>query len=269
MTDSDTPVQKPLDVKVYDCKSPQLIDTKKLIFVVGMIALSLPIVLPLAQVVANVIGGYQISTFCQFTQADYTAVFQCSISDYYFSYARSVFVGMLCVIGVCLLCYQGYETDKPFLKNTDRLVTAVAGACAIGVALFPTKTSIDLTGHELLRASQGYDILHYGFATIVFSALTYVSLCLFTKTNCKPEQLSPEKKMRDLVCVYCGMVMLITLILTAIVGLMREFAYYPNGVFFPLEIYVLETIMVWAFGISWIVKSQFVLADKACAVNYD
>src|SRR5262245_5003850 len=56
---------------------------------------------------------------------------QGSISGYYHTEMRDVFVGILCAIGVFLLSYRGYESE-------DRIAGNLACAFAIGTALFPT-----------------------------------------------------------------------------------------------------------------------------------
>src|SRR4051812_49948350 len=55
---------------------------------------------------------------------------QPSISAFYYTGSRDLFVGMLCAIGVFLLFYQGPQ-------RIDAWVSSVAGAGALGVAVFP------------------------------------------------------------------------------------------------------------------------------------
>ena len=55
-----------------------------------------------------------------------------SMSGYYYTGMRNIFVGALCALGVFLVAYNGYD-------DVDRWITNIAGASAIGVALFPTK----------------------------------------------------------------------------------------------------------------------------------
>src|ERR1700733_14862579 len=55
-----------------------------------------------------------------------------SISGYYYTDMRNVFVGGLCVLGAFLLAYRGGE-------RLDDLITDAAGAGVILAALCPTK----------------------------------------------------------------------------------------------------------------------------------
>ena len=55
-----------------------------------------------------------------------------SISAYYYTSMRDVFVGALAAIGVFLFCYRGPDTQ-------DNVLTNIAGACAIAIGLLPTE----------------------------------------------------------------------------------------------------------------------------------
>jgi hypothetical protein len=54
-----------------------------------------------------------------------------SLSGYYYSHMRNVFVGGMCVAGVFLMFYRG---DDPL----ERWLTNFAGLFAVGIAMFPT-----------------------------------------------------------------------------------------------------------------------------------
>src|SRR5260370_2075377 len=54
-----------------------------------------------------------------------------SVSAYYYSAMRNILVASLCVLGVFLLTYRGYD-------DLDNPITNVAGIAAVRVALFPT-----------------------------------------------------------------------------------------------------------------------------------
>jgi len=60
-----------------------------------------------------------------------------SVSGYYYSPMRNVLVAALCVLGVFLIAYNGYD-------RLDSAITNVAGVAAIGVAFFPTSNPSSL-----------------------------------------------------------------------------------------------------------------------------
>ena len=90
---------------------------------VGWIAILLPIVL---------LAGNLISSAASPPE---------SMSGYYYTDMRNIFVGSLCALGVFLVAYNGYD-------NVDRWVTTIAGLGAIGVAFCPTKPAVCATGAE-------------------------------------------------------------------------------------------------------------------------
>ena len=62
-----------------------------------------------------------------------------SMSGYYYTDMRNVFVGALCALGAFLGAYDGYDC-------VDRWITNVAGFGAIGVAFCPTKPTVCAAG---------------------------------------------------------------------------------------------------------------------------
>ena len=56
---------------------------------------------------------------------------QTSISDYYYTGMRNLFVGSLCAIAMFLLCCRGFD-------RKDEVAGMLSALCALGVALFPT-----------------------------------------------------------------------------------------------------------------------------------
>ncbi|HEV2375825.1 MAG TPA: DUF998 domain-containing protein [Streptosporangiaceae bacterium] len=168
---------------------------------------------------------------------------QQSLSDYYYTGMRGVLVGSLSVIGAFLLAYHGYD-------RWDSLFTNAAGIGAVGVALFPTPPDHPSTGATVA----GY--LHFAFGTVMFSSLIVIALWLFRKTG-PGSAGNGMKQVRDRVYLVCGIVMFVALCLAGIASLPFATALNPiNPVFW------MESTAVVAFGVSWVVKGQAVLADK-------
>ena len=67
-----------------------------------------------------------------------------SMSGYYYTGMRNIFVGTLCALGVFLAAYEGYD-------DVDRWITNIAGFGAIGVALCPTKPTVCVAGAGACR----------------------------------------------------------------------------------------------------------------------
>ena len=133
---------------------------------VGIIGIALPFVLYLGEKILFHVG------------------IQDSISAYYHTGMRDVFVGALWVIGLFLYSYKGYkgtEEDKKHITGilTDDVAGNLTCIFAIGVSLFPTWSSEVSSPTD--RNISGY--MHLIFAALFFLTLSYFSIFLFTKTQ--------------------------------------------------------------------------------------
>lgn len=117
-----------------------------------------------------------------------------SLSAYYHSNMRDVFVGVLCAIGFCLFLYKGFSQREDFALN-------LAGALAVGIASFPMSPDIVLACQRLcedgaclaesVRFDRTFDVLlglhgqvlgwhlsvHGTCAVLFFVSIAYV--CIF------------------------------------------------------------------------------------------
>jgi len=185
--------------------------------VVGVLGISLPIVV--AIVPAWLLG----------------VPFQGSISAYYYTDMRNVFVGTLFVIGYFLLTYKGHE-------RSDEIAGTLVWLFATGTALFPTAPDGNSCKLERIYC------VHPGFASALFLTLAFFSLFLFTKT--KPGQiLSKEKQRRIKIYKVCGYIMFGSIV---VVPATYYFSDAERQALHP--VLWLEAISVWAFGVSWLVK---------------
>ena len=173
-----------------------------------------------------------------------------SVSGYYYSPVRNIFVGALCALGLFLIAYVGYDLG-------DRLVTDAAGLFALGVALFPTKPTVASppsvtcqTVAVLSTREQVVGDIHLVSAALMFLFLAWMAI-RFTNTDPKLPQ-SPQKPTRDLVYVGCAIVIIVCLVAAGITGLL------PNSVkaHFPWWLFLYEAVAIFAFGASWFVKGE-------------
>ena len=173
---------------------------------------------------------------------------QDSISDYYHTGMRDVFVGILFVIGFFLLSYKGFDRQDDMAGN-------LACVFAIGVALFPT------TPNSVKMASgiQPGGIAHLIFAALFFLTLAYFSLFLFTKTD--PSKKPTVRKLhRNRVYKTCGYTMLACIVLAAVFGLLPDDIQTPIAAYKP--VFWLEAVAILAFGVSWFTKGEAILKDE-------
>ena len=169
---------------------------------------------------------------------------QSSISAYYYTVMRDVFVGSLWAIGIFLMAYKGPE-------KKDDLAGNLACIFAIGIALFPAAPDVSAS---LPQKIIGY--LHLGFAAAFFLTLAYFCLVLFCKTAPR-DQPTPRKLLRNRVYKVCGYAIVTCIVLMAVVSLFFDTSSVKN--IDPL--FWLESSAIWAFGWSWFIKGEGLLKD--------
>ena len=174
-----------------------------------------------------------------------------SISAYFHSGGREILVGSLFGLGVFLYAYKGFSKDKRI--PTDKFVSRVAAICAVGVAFFPmsfarsgaTGQPVD-TWMQMIVGETYTTLLHGLFALALFSCLA--TFCLVNFQRHKPGQdPDPEKQVRNSVFSLLGWV----IVLATIGFLVGSFMQFDNAFVFWAE-----SIAVWAFGISWLIKGE-------------
>jgi hypothetical protein len=179
-----------------------------------------------------------------------------SLSAYYHSGARDLFVGALCVTGFLLLTYMAAQ------RNTwDYWLSTVAGVAVLGVALLPTSrpSSYDGTpacgpgsdpippGCTALQQRLGEDLVagvHFTFAAIFILSLAAICF-IFARREERFTQNRRQARFHRI----CGSVILLGVAWVVVGNLasLEPFSLEP--------LYVGEVVSVYAFGASWMVKS--------------
>jgi hypothetical protein len=169
-----------------------------------------------------------------------------SISAYYYSVMRDVFVGCLWVTGIFLISYS--------YALLDTIVSMIAGICAIGVALFPTPPIVDATARQ-----NGIGVAHGVFASCFFLLLALMAIVLFTKQADNP---TPRKLWRNKVYRGCGIAIIACVVLSALT-LFVPYLHEASWLQLRHPIFWLETVSILAFGFAWFVKADlFILKDQ-------
>ena len=202
---------------------------------VGWLGTSLPIILLLANPIALSIEN----SGC--------GVVLGSLSGYYYSPVRNIFVGAQCAIGLFLIAYVGYDLG-------DRLVTDAAGVFAVGVALFPTKPTIASppsiacqTVAQLSTREQVVGDIHVVFAGLTFVFMAWMAI-RFTNTDKPP---CPRKLLRNQIYRICAIVIAACVVAIVIT------TFLPASVKGGFQwILLWESVGIFAFGVSWFVKGQ-------------
>ncbi len=200
--------------------------------IVGILGVSLPAIL--------IIGAYIVGGCTNI---------QDSISHYYYTAMRDVFVGILSAIAIFLISYRGYQPK-------DNIATTLAGIFAICVAFFPTTQNQDTVctvyyiDHSSLRI-----YIHYGSAVLLFTTLAYISFFLFTRG---PKRKRKRKILRNKVFRTCGVILILSVIL---ITLIRIIPSLENSLGRYNAVFWIEWIGLIAFGVSWMVKGNLLFKD--------
>jgi hypothetical protein len=197
----------------------QIISYLTLRTLIGLIGILLPILLPLGLLAFG----------------DNTPI-ENSISDYYGTIMRNVFVGFLFVLGFYLFSYKGYDNDTIYAN--------LGGFFALGTALFP-----------VVSENNSIKILHLISASSLFIVFAYFSLVIFRR-GVSPEQQTTMKKKRNKIYLICGILIILGIAfggLTLVIN--KPMSYEYNLLFWG------ETLALWAFGYSWLVKGELFWKD--------
>jgi hypothetical protein len=197
----------------------------------------LAVLLPVAVVIVNWLMGYGVEP---------------SISGYYYTPMRNIFIGTLCAIGVFLITYDGY--DLP-----DRLITDLAGLCTICLSFFPTVPGSGATARQVIIGD-----IHLGFAGGAFIALAVMSF-RFAKREPTPAGLplwqrikfafgftepgdsaTPAWELRTY--RLAGLVLLIGIVAAVLLSSINY------------SLLVIEWVMLSSFGVAWFVKGRKILS---------
>lgn len=164
-----------------------------------------------------------------------------SISETY--YVTPALAGVLTTAAVVLMSYKGYSL-------LDHVITSISGVFGIMIVLFPCNCPMvkdeTLVGFFQLTAAVSNKI-HCTAAVIFFLLLAFNSLFLFTKDgNDKNQELTKQKKIKNIIFRVCGVGMLCGLIMVPL----------PLEGIIPAKVFIAEAIALTFFGISWLVKGE-------------
>ena len=165
-----------------------------------------------------------------------------SLSSYFFSGTREIFVGTLCATAVFLITYKVAE------RNLDNTLSVLAGIAVLAVAMFPTNPprNADLTPLQERLGESVVATIHYISAATFIGSLAVISYFFGKREGRRPPRegkRSPEfwKRYHQL-CAAAIAAAIAWIILTELAGGV------PRGLLYG------EIVAVVAFGLSWLMK---------------
>lgn len=208
---------------------PSAISGRKLILLIGILGFALPVVLIIISVAL-----------------ESCSIIQGSISAYYFTVSRNVFVGVLCALSICLFVYKGYSKFDEWLAN-------LAGFFSLGVAFFPTSIIAEDCIQQTVPSSI-ISVIHFISAALLFTAFAIFSLFLFTKSD-ETKPITQSKLNENRVYRICGYIIIAAILSIFVWMVIMKPENYPQ-IDKLSPVFWLESIALWAFSVSWLTKSK-------------
>jgi len=222
---------------------PEIISYYTMRRAIGILGITLPLILLAG---AFLFGG------CEEVQR--------SISTYYHTNMRNIFVGFNCAVALFLFAYRWHDW-------MDNLAGYLGCIFVLGVALLPCTIStpdqpclIPVSEHNPLVGK-----LHNLSALLYIIILIIYSLFLFPKTHMdmvtgEKMFMGRQKKKRNVVYYICGSIM------TASLLLIISNMWFLDNLFPDLihlnPVFWLESIVLLSFGVSWLTKGQLLFRDE-------
>lgn len=179
-----------------------------------------------------------------------------SMSAYFYSPMREVFVGTLCAQAVFLWSYEGYR--EPGRMLTDRFVARIAAIAAALIALAPTSpqakadpaTALDYpcTLLQCILHDGPSSVLHILAVVTFFGALTVYCFVLFMRGG----DDTPRKRAARRIYRLCGWLIVISI---AAIGLL-SLTGLGDTLAALHPVFWLELVACFAFATSWLVKGD-------------
>jgi len=171
-----------------------------------------------------------------------------SISDFFYTTQRDIFVGTLTAIGIFLIVYRGHRR-KPGERVSDDWVSTLAGLAAICVAFLPNEhPDRHVATLAQVFAPLGWVAIgHYVAATIFQGALAYLTFFKFARTH----SAWRARVYRGLgVAIVLSMVATMTASYFKVLGDAGQQAFVLDN----RVVFWTEAFGVWAFSLAWLLK---------------
>jgi hypothetical protein len=184
-----------------------------------------------------------------------------SISHYYYTESAVFFIAILSAFGFFLISYRGYDKDPSRETLSDNIITNISGfavlivvlvptACSESASEFITNTICDTKNYPLFGHDNSIlNVIHLVSAAIFLFTMGWMSVFRFTRTSDKE-----KNKLENAIYKCCGYTVWACIGILAIqfIGEMIDVRLFVS----KYDVFIIETISVAAFGISWLVKGK-------------
>jgi hypothetical protein len=175
-----------------------------------------------------------------------------SVSGYYYSPVRNIFVGAVVGLGLFLIAYVGADLG-------DRVITDLAGVFALGVAFFPTTPTVaspaSATCETVSQLSSRQQVIGDVHAVSAVLFLLFLAWMAIRFTTADSPQPAPQRLLRNRIYWICAIVILAS----AVAAVVTNFLPVSLRPSFPY-LFLYEAVGIFAFGVSWFVDDQMLAA---------
>ena len=224
-------------------KPPEIISYYTMRRAIGVLGITFPLIL---------VAGSSIFGECKEVQM--------SISAYYHTNMRNLFVGLNCAVALFLFAYRGHDW-------MDNLTGYLGSIFVLGVAFLPCTISTPDPPCLIPVSVQNPLVgdLHNVSALSYFLVLIVYSMFLFPKTHVDKQSgeklyMGAQKRKRNVVYYICGSLMILALPLIVLYMIFLE-KRYP-GLKSHRPVFWLESVVLMSFGFSWLTKGQLFFRDE-------
>lgn len=228
--------------KLKVSKPPEVISYYTMRRAIGILGITLPLIL---------VAGSSLFGGCR--------EIQYSVSTYYHTNMRNIFVGYNCAVALFLFAYRGHDWR-------DNIAGYLGCIFVLGVAFLPC--SIGTSGQSCLiipgEQNPMVGKLHNLSALLYFMVLIIYSLFLFPRTHMdmltgEKMFMGRQKRRRNVVYYICGTLMSVSLLL--IMGFFWFFGRHFPNLRSLNPVFWLEVVILISFGVSWLTKGQLLFRD--------
>ncbi|NKW72012.1 DUF998 domain-containing protein [Rhodobacteraceae bacterium R_SAG10] len=192
---------------------------------------------------------------------------QPSVSAFYYTEMGDIMVGALCAIGIFLIAYKGYPRKKGE-RLSDRVVATIAGAGAIGVALFPTPYKGDTLCQTGACVNTGIpshpDWWHYGSAGVFFVCRALFCFFLIPK-GARNDDNSVAWTRANLIYFTCGSLIVFSILALLLYWRVSEQTKDVLAGYY--YVFWFEALAIAAFAASWLTKGKSLAGLKSLLGN--
>jgi hypothetical protein len=174
-----------------------------------------------------------------------------SLSAYYYSGARELFVGVLAAIAVFLVCYRVAE------RSWDNGLSLLAGGAVLTVAVFPTGPPAHVEELTPLQNAFGVQLvqtIHFTAAGVFIVSLGVISFFFGVREGSRPReegQRCSRRFWRNYHWFWAGAILMAVLWIGATELTDGLAIWEPSK-----SLLIGEWVAVWAFGASWLLKGM-------------